>query len=117
MSPRATRQFWIREPGVVRWPGRLAAGGTVDTPVLSTDLAPTLLDAAGVAVPDGHFLDGVSLLPRLRGDGTIGGQRHVTPRGRAARRRALQQRWAEYTAGPPIAPFAKRPTSRQPPRA
>jgi arylsulfatase A-like enzyme len=49
----------LRVPLIVRWPGKVKAGGVVDTPVISTDWAPTLLDVAGVA-PAGK-LDGLSL--------------------------------------------------------
>ena len=37
----------LREPLIVRWPGTVAAGSTCDTPVVLTDLMPTLLEAAG----------------------------------------------------------------------
>jgi arylsulfatase A-like enzyme len=55
----------LRVPLIVRWPGQAPAGRTTDTPVISTDWTPTLLEACGVKVPDG--LDGVSLLKVLRG--------------------------------------------------
>ncbi len=38
----------LREPLLVRWPGVVAAGSTCETPVVLTDLFPTLLEAAGV---------------------------------------------------------------------
>lgn len=61
----------LRVPLLVRWPREGARGDlVVDTPVTSTDLFPTVLDAAGVrtgrdspAAP----IDGRSLLPLLRG--------------------------------------------------
>ncbi|HVK12401.1 MAG TPA: sulfatase [Gemmataceae bacterium] len=55
----------IRIPLIVRWPGVVKPGGLTDTPVISTDWTPTFLDASGVKAPD---LDGVSLLPVLRGE-------------------------------------------------
>ncbi|MGQ9917677.1 MAG: sulfatase [Bryobacteraceae bacterium] len=57
----------IRVPFLLRWPGVARAGATVDTPVSSVDLFPTLCEAAGVR-PRGA--DGTSLLPLLRG-GTL----------------------------------------------
>ena len=55
-----------RVPFVVRWPGRVPAGGRVAEPSELVDLYPTLCAAAGVAPPDD--LDGDSLLPLLSGD-------------------------------------------------
>lgn len=59
----------LREPLIVRWPGVVAPGRVCDTPVLLTDLVPTLLEAAGIdpARAVGP-LDGVSLSGLLRGD-------------------------------------------------
>lgn len=58
----------LREPLLVRWPGVAAAGRVVDTPVVLTDLVPTLLEAAGIdAAKTVGPLDGVSLVKLLRG--------------------------------------------------
>jgi arylsulfatase A-like enzyme len=49
----------IEVPMYVRWPGRVAAGAVDDRIVANIDLAPTILDAAGVEPryrPDGHSL-------------------------------------------------------------
>lgn len=55
----------IRVPLIVRWPA--AAGtGVCAEPVSSVDFYPTLLEAAGLARPAGHRIDGVSLLPLWR---------------------------------------------------
>jgi arylsulfatase A-like enzyme len=57
-----------RVPTIVRWPGVTDETGTpdlVETPVTSPDVYPTLLDAAGVPVPDGQGIDGESLRPLL----------------------------------------------------
>ncbi len=58
----------MRIPLMVRWPalGADARGRTVDSPVLNVDLAPTLLELAGVAPPEG--LHGTSLRPLLAGE-------------------------------------------------
>ncbi len=55
----------IRVPMIARWPGRAQAGAVCETPVSSIDLYPGLLEAAGLAAPRGHTLDGVSFLPLL----------------------------------------------------
>jgi arylsulfatase A-like enzyme len=57
----------IRVPFFVHWPGVVAPGGTSAEPVIGVDLYPTLLDIAGAAPPD-QPLDGVSLLPLLKGE-------------------------------------------------
>ena len=55
----------VHVPLILRWPGRITAGATTDALVELTDLAPTLLDAAELPVPE--HMAGRSLLPLLRG--------------------------------------------------
>lgn len=57
----------IRVPCLVRWPGVVAAGCVVATPIHVVDWAPTLLAAAGVSAPPEARLDGVDLGPLLQG--------------------------------------------------
>ena len=54
----------IRVPLIVRWPGVARGGISIETPVASIDLCPTLCEAAGLRA---RGLDGVSLLPALEG--------------------------------------------------
>lgn len=61
----------VREPFIIRWPGRVQPGSKCDVPVINVDLFPTFLAAAGAAVPDGKVLDGESLLPLLTGSGDL----------------------------------------------
>jgi arylsulfatase A-like enzyme len=61
----------IREPMLVRWPGRVKAGTKCDVPVIGVDFYPTFLAAAGVAVPHGKLLDGMDLMPLLTQTGTL----------------------------------------------
>lgn len=61
----------IREPLIVRWPGRVAPGSTSDTPAIATDLYPTLLEVAGGTLPENQILDGTSLVPLLTGDDRV----------------------------------------------
>ena len=53
----------LRTPLIVRWPGRVAPGSTCDRLVSSVDIAPTLLQIAGVDV--GPSFVGQSFLPLL----------------------------------------------------
>jgi arylsulfatase A-like enzyme len=57
----------IREPLLVRWPGTVKPGSVIAAPVTSPDFFPTLLEAAGAKPAPGQILDGVSLVPILRG--------------------------------------------------
>lgn len=58
----------IREPLLVRWPGVVKPGTVVSSPVSSPDFFPTLLEIAGAKPQPGQVLDGVSLVPLLKGD-------------------------------------------------
>ncbi len=58
----------IRAPLVVRYPTLVGAGSSIDELVVSVDIAPTVLDVAGV--PIGDHVQGRSLVPLLQGDGT-----------------------------------------------
>jgi uncharacterized sulfatase len=58
----------IRVPFMARWPARIAAGTTLQAPVHHVDLFHTFAAAAGVPVPGDRKLDGVDLLPFVRGE-------------------------------------------------
>lgn len=57
----------IRTPWILRAPGVVKPGTVCDTPVLSTDFYPTLLELARVPSDPRHPIDGVSLAPLLAG--------------------------------------------------
>jgi arylsulfatase len=54
----------IRVPLIVRWPGRIPAGGVVEQAVQLIDVMPTLLDFSQLAHPEG--LQGQSLAPLVQ---------------------------------------------------
>jgi arylsulfatase A-like enzyme len=56
----------IRTPFVVSWPAKFKGGRTIETPVISLDILPTALEAAGISTAGKNF-DGKSLLPLLTG--------------------------------------------------
>ena len=58
----------IRVPMTMRWPGHIAPGSTIDDPVISLDLLPTLVATRGSEIDAAPRLDGVNLLPRLTGE-------------------------------------------------
>lgn len=54
--------FYIKAPNVTR-PGTVS-----DTPVIGTDFYPTILELAGLGQKKSQHVDGVSLMPLLKGD-------------------------------------------------
>ena len=58
----------IRTPLIVRYPRSVKPNIVCDTPVISTDIYPTLLDLAGLSAQPKQHLDGVSFAPLLRGE-------------------------------------------------
>jgi arylsulfatase A-like enzyme len=64
-------QMWeggIRVPFMVQWKGHLPAGKTYGMPVIGLDIHPTAIAAAGGTASPDWKLDGVNLLPYLRGE-------------------------------------------------
>jgi arylsulfatase A len=63
----------VREPLIVRWPGVVKPGSVCNTPVISVDLYPTLLQAAGAKGDKTHNrnVDGESIMPLLRSRGEL----------------------------------------------
>lgn len=61
----------IREPFLIRAPGVSKSGKVCDTPVISTDFYPTIIDLAGVGPKPDQHRDGQSLVPLLRGETTL----------------------------------------------
>ena len=59
-------------PFFARWPGRIAPGTRYDMPVQHIDILPTAAAAAGAQLPDdhSHTIDGVNVLPFVRGEHT-----------------------------------------------
>src|SRR5687767_12602620 len=57
----------VRVPFMVQWKGQVTAGKVFDDPAIQIDFAPTALAAAGIQPPANAKMDGVDLLPYLRG--------------------------------------------------
>lgn len=60
----------IREPYYIKWPGVVASGSKSATKAIGTDFYPTLLEMVGLPLRPEQHVDGVSLVPVLKG-GTI----------------------------------------------
>jgi arylsulfatase A-like enzyme len=67
-SKRTTLEGGIRVPFVVQWKGSLPEGAVYDQPVIQSDILPTVLAAAGVRIEPEWKVDGVNLLPYLKGE-------------------------------------------------
>lgn len=65
----------VRVPLIIHWPGNTKPGHESDTPVITMDLFPTIVEMAGLKLPeakkDGPGCDGLSLAPLLRGTGGL----------------------------------------------
>jgi len=64
---RSMYEGGIRVPGIARWPNHIKPGTTSDTPIIGSDLFPTVLAACGVKPPADRVLDGTDVLPVLTG--------------------------------------------------
>jgi arylsulfatase A-like enzyme len=64
----------VREPMIVVAPGVTKPGSTCDSPVISTDFYPTLLELAGLPLAPKQHLDGLSFLPHLKGKSDVRGR-------------------------------------------
>jgi len=58
----------VRVPMIIRWPGQNLKGKVYRKMVSSFDLFPTLLQAAGLEMPENQHTDGVDLLPYIIGE-------------------------------------------------
>jgi arylsulfatase A-like enzyme len=61
----------IRVPLIIVGPDVIRPGSISDVPVSGQDLYPTILAMAGVSLAPGQVIDGESLLPLLKGEGTL----------------------------------------------
>ncbi|MBM4039681.1 MAG: sulfatase [Planctomycetes bacterium] len=61
----------IRVPLIVKWPGVTKPGSTCSVPVSSQDFYPTFLEIADVQGDPKHVVDGVSIVPLVRGAGGL----------------------------------------------
>lgn len=59
-------EYSIRVPLLVRWPGVVEPGTTIDRVVSNLDIFPSVLDMAGLGVPDNLRIAGRSFAPLLK---------------------------------------------------
>ncbi|MDI6829408.1 MAG: sulfatase, partial [Armatimonadota bacterium] len=61
----------IRDPLIIRWPGKVEGGGICDEVVTSTDYYRTICEIAGVKPPENQPVDGLSIVPLLMRKGGL----------------------------------------------
>lgn len=91
----------IRVPAIARWPGTIPAGRTSDQVAVTMDWMATLVALAGARPAPDYPLDGVDLLPTLRGsrpafERTIFWRHHKSAAVRRGRWKYLQDEAGEY---------------------
>lgn len=86
----------IRTSLLARWPGEFPAGQVSNVPVAGMDLFTTAVAIAAAGVPQEHRLDGVNLLPVLRGNGQLAPRAlhfHYRAPGQPAQYAMLREGW------------------------
>ncbi|MDA0676648.1 MAG: sulfatase-like hydrolase/transferase [Chloroflexi bacterium] len=63
-----TKDRGTHVPLICNWPGTIPSSVVEDDLIDTCDYLPTILEAAGVPVPEGYVIDGRSFLPQLRGE-------------------------------------------------
>ena len=58
----------IREPYYIRYPAEIKAGSTCNVPVTGADFYPTVLELCGIKSRPEQHVDGVSLVPLMKGE-------------------------------------------------
>jgi arylsulfatase A-like enzyme len=61
----------IRVPLILRWPARLPAGKTSAQVAMTMDLTASIVAATGTALPAGHRLDGINILPNVAAESPV----------------------------------------------
>jgi len=57
----------VREPCIMRWPGKIPAGSVCDEPVMTIDILPTVAGLIGADLPK-HKIDGKDIWPLMAGE-------------------------------------------------
>ncbi|MBK1791398.1 sulfatase family protein [Persicirhabdus sediminis] len=64
---RSLHDGGVRVPGVMVWPNVVSSPMTISAPIVTSDYLPTIVEAVGAKKPP-YELDGVSVLPLLKGE-------------------------------------------------
>jgi arylsulfatase A-like enzyme len=58
----------IRGPCIIAWPGVTEPGSRCDEPIQASDFYPTFQKQLGLPVKESHIVDGIDIMPALRGE-------------------------------------------------
>ena len=58
----------IRVPGILEWPAMIQRNRVSNFPVVTSDFLPTVCDIIGTEPPQNRTIDGISILPHIRGE-------------------------------------------------
>lgn len=91
-------------PALLEWPARYPQPQVIDTPCVTCDIYPTVLEMAGLTIPHQRPLDGQSLVPILDGKTRsrtrpIGFWDHPTPGVPTPSKEWMEELYAEQQAG------------------
>ena len=65
---RSLHEGGVRVPGLMTWPNKVKKPMVIETPVVTCDYLPTVVDALGISMPkNANKLDGISIIPLLEG--------------------------------------------------
>ncbi len=67
---RSLYEGGVRVPSIIEWPAQIQAGSTSAMAACTVDYFPTIQEIVGFDMPDDRELDGISLLPAIRGEMT-----------------------------------------------
>ncbi len=67
-----TYEGGMREPAIIRWPGKVVPGITTDALATTMDILPTVMSIVGVPLPDDRVYDGRDLSEVIFNDGESG---------------------------------------------
>ena len=65
---RSLYEGGVRVPALLEWPAKITRARTTDIPCVTSDYYPTVLEAVGIKLPKQLPLDGISLMPLIRGE-------------------------------------------------
>ena len=74
---RSLHEGGVRVPGIVEWPATVKPGTTTDFAGITSDYLPTIVDALDLKMPDSRPIDGISLLPVLKGAKNVARQNPI----------------------------------------